>query len=357
MSGSFGVYVHVPFCSSRCDYCAFATWTDRAHLEDRYLAAVRSDIERSIAAGQFPPATSVFVGGGTPSMVDPARLAEVLALIPVVDGAEITVECNPESVTERHVREFTAVGVDRLSFGVQSMVPHVLESLGRHHDPSDVRRAVAIAREGGVRRLNLDLIYGAVSESVEDWITTLDAVVALGPDHVSAYALTVEKGTPLADDPARHPDDDRQADEYLVAERILTDAGFTNYEISNWARPGQECRHNLLYWRQGDYLGFGCAAHSHRDGRRWWNVRTPERYIEAVETAESTEASYEVLDGERRRVEGLQLALRTSAGVPRGSLSGEDVELLGDLVVVDEERITLSVEGRLLANEIAVRLR
>ena len=281
----------------------------------------------------------------------------VLAAIPVVDGAEITVECNPESVTERHVREFTAVGVDRLSFGVQSMVPHVLESLGRHHDPSDVRRAVAIAREGGVRRLNLDLIYGAVSESVEDWITTLDALVALGPDHVSAYALTVEKGTPLADDPARHPDDDRQADEYLVAERILTDAGFTNYEISNWARPGQECRHNLLYWRQGDYLGFGCAAHSHRGGRRWWNVRTPERYIEAVETAESTEASCEVLDGERRRVEGLQLALRTSAGVPRGSLSGEDVELLGDLVVVDEERITLSVEGRLLANEIAVRLR
>ena len=357
MSGSFGVYVHVPFCSSRCDYCAFATWTDRAHLEDRYLAAVRSDIERSFAAGQLPPATSVFVGGGTPSMVDPARLAEVLAAIPVVDGAEITVECNPESVTERHVREFTAVGVDRLSFGVQSMVPHVLESLGRHHDPSDVRRAVAIAREGGVRRLNLDLIYGAVSESVEDWITTLDALVALGPDHVSAYALTVEKGTPLADDPARHPDDDRQADEYLVAERILTDAGFTNYEISNWARPGQECRHNLLYWRQGDYLGFGCAAHSHRGGRRWWNVRTPERYIEAVETAESTEASCEVLDGERRRVEGLQLALRTSAGVPRGSLSSEDVELLGDLVVVDEERITLSVEGRLLANEIAVRLR
>jgi len=357
VTGEFGVYVHVPFCSRRCDYCAFATWSDRHHLHDLYLDAVRDDIERALAGGRLPPATSVFVGGGTPSLVDPDRLAAVLASIPVVDGAEMTVECNPESVTARHVGAYRSVGVDRLSFGVQSMVPHVLVALGRDHRTSDVERAVGVARAGGIERLNLDLIYGASTETLEDWRVTLQRVIELGPDHVSAYALTVEAGTPLAEDPSRHPDDDRQADAYLMAEEMLTAAGYVNYEISNWARPGQECRHNLLYWDQGEYRGFGCAAHSHRAGRRWWNVRTPERYIAAVRDGLSTEASAETLDPERRRLEGLQLALRTTAGVPISALDGPDVELLGDLLEVDGDRVRLSVEGRLLANEIAVRLR
>jgi oxygen-independent coproporphyrinogen-3 oxidase len=255
------------------------------------------------------------------------------------------------------VEAYRDVGVDRLSFGVQSMVPHVLASLGREHDTADVARAVALARAGGIERLNLDLIYGAATETLDDWRVTLERVIDLAPDHVSAYALTVEAGTPLADDPSRHPDDDRQADAYLLAEELLTAAGFVNYEISNWARPGQECRHNLLYWNQGDYLGFGCAAHSHRDGRRWWNVRTPERYIAAVHDGVTVEASSETLDGERRRIEGLQLALRTSVGVDRSTLDDEDIELLGELLAIDGDRVRLSVEGRLLANEIAVRLR
>jgi len=357
VTAPFGVYVHVPFCSRRCDYCAFATWSDRHHLHDRYLDAVRVDIERAVDDGRLVEATSVFVGGGTPSLVDPDRLAGILAVIPVVDGAELTVECNPESVTDRHIEAYRSVGVDRLSFGVQSMVPHVLASLGREHDPAQVEQAVATARAGGIGRLNLDVIYGAASESLDDWRITLERIIELGPDHVSAYALTVEAGTPLADDPARHPDDDRQADAYLMAEEFLTAAGFVNYEISNWARPGQECRHNLLYWSQCDYLGFGCAAHSHRAGRRWWNVRTPDRYIAAVNDGISVEAAAEVLDGDRRRIEGLQLALRTAGGVPRSALDDDDVELLGDLLVVDDDRARLSVEGRLLANEIAVRLR
>ena len=216
---------------------------------------------------------------------------------------------------------------------------------------------MALARSGGIERLNLDLIYGGAGETLQDWESTLEQIIDLSPDHVSAYALTVEAGTPLADDPSRHPDDDDQADKYLLADSMLSAAGFTNYEISNWAKPDNECAHNLLYWRQGDYLGFGCAAHSHRSGRRWWNVRTPERYIDLIQSNDSVEASAEDLDPERRRIEGLQLSLRTREGVPADSLSISDRELLEPLIVVDGENLVLSTEGRLLANEVAIRLR
>ena len=356
MTMPFGVYLHIPFCSRRCDYCAFATWSDRHHLQDAYLDALGTEISREIAGG-MPVATSVFVGGGTPSLVDPVRLGELVALIPVVDGAEITIECNPESVTAEHISAYQIAGVNRLSFGVQSLSAEVLRSLGRDHDPDTVVRAVGIARSGGIQRLNLDLIYGGAGESILDWRYTIEQVINLQPDHVSAYALTIEAGTPLADDPSRHPDDDDQADKYLLANELLTAAGYVNYEISNWAKPGQECEHNLLYWRQGNYRGFGCAAHSHEDGRRWWNVRTPDRYIELVASNDPVEASAEDLDPERRRVEGLQLSLRTREGVPRESLSESDIGLLDSLIVVSGDTITLSTEGRLLANEVAVRLR
>jgi oxygen-independent coproporphyrinogen-3 oxidase len=216
---------------------------------------------------------------------------------------------------------------------------------------------VALARNGGIERLNLDLIYGGAGETLQDWESTLEQIIDLSPDHVSAYALTVEAGTPLADDPSRHPDDDDQADKYLLADSMLSAAGFTNYEISNWAKPDNECAHNLLYWRQGDYLGFGCAAHSHRAGRRWWNVRTPERYIDLIQSSESVEVSAEDLDPERRRIEGLQLSLRTREGVPVDSLSSSDRDLLDPLIVIEGETLVLSAEGRLLANEVAIRLR
>ena len=356
MTAPFGVYLHIPFCSRRCDYCAFATWSDRHHLQDAYLDALAAEIAREVESG-MPAATSVFVGGGTPSLVDPVRLAQIVALIPVADGAEITIECNPESVTEAHIASYVAAGVDRLSFGVQSLSAEVLLSLGRDHNPDTVVRAVALARAGGMKRLNLDLIYGGAGETIADWQHTIEQVIALGPDHVSAYALTVEAGTPLADDPSRHPEDDDQADKYLLADALLTSAGFANYEISNWSRPGQECVHNLLYWRQGNYRGFGCAAHSHLDGRRWWNVRTPDRYIELVASEESVEASAEELDPPRQRIEGLQLSLRTREGVPRSSLAEADIALLDALLVVSDDTITLTTEGRLLANEVAVRLR
>ena len=356
MTAPFGVYLHIPFCSRRCDYCAFATWSDRHHLQDAYLDALAAEIAREVESG-MPAATSVFVGGGTPSLVDPVRLAQIVASIPVTDGAEITIECNPESVTEAHIASYVAARADRLSFGVQSLSAEVLLSLGRDHNPDTVVRAVALARAGGMKRLNLDLIYGGAGETIADWQHTIEQVIALGPDHVSAYALTVEAGTPLADDPSRHPEDDDQADKYLLADALLTSAGFANYEISNWSRPEQECVHNLLYWRQGNYRGFGCAAHSHLDGRRWWNVRTPDRYIELVASEESVEVSAEELDPPRQRIEGLQLSLRTREGVPRSSLSEADIDLLDALIFVSEDTITLTTEGRLLANEVAVRLR
>lgn len=348
----FGVYIHVPFCASKCDYCAFATWTDRHHLTDAYLAALRSDIERALDEG-MPTATSIFVGGGTPSMVDGEALAEVVGLVPVTSDAEVTVECNPDNVTDTLLESYRRGGVNRVSLGVQSMSSHVLGALGRQHDQRNVRLAVDAIRRVGMASFNLDVIYGAAGESLDDWRHTVDAIVELDPPHVSAYALTIEAGTPLADQPDRHPDDDDQADKYELVDDRLVAAGLSNYEISNWSRPGHECRHNVLYWRQQNYRGFGCAAHSHHDGRRWWNVRTPDRYIDLVERGESTEAAGETLDEATRRFERLELQLRMPEGVPVDALEGDE---LPGLVERDGDRWVLTRRGRLMANEISTRL-
>ena len=350
MSDPFGVYIHIPFCAKRCEYCAFATWTDRGHLVGEYLEALRADI----AAAQLPHASSIFVGGGTPTLVPPVALGEVIATVLLAPGAEVTVECNPDDVSVEMMRAYRDAGVNRISIGVQSMVGHVLDSLGRTHVPANVQAAVAALREAGMPTFNLDLIYGAAGESLDDWRATVQAALALEPSHISAYALTIEAGTPLAAEPERHPDDDDLADKYEMADELLSAAGLVNYEVSNWARPGHECRHNILYWQQGNYRGFGCAAHSHADGRRWWNVRTPERYITLVQAAESTEAAGETLDAETRRVEGLQLALRMRDGIPADAL---DIDGLDGLVEVYEQRVRLTRNGRLLANEVSMRLR
>jgi oxygen-independent coproporphyrinogen-3 oxidase len=355
----FGVYVHIPFCASKCDYCAFATWTDRHHLVEGYLDALAVEIGRAVEAG-LPVAETVFVGGGTPTLVPPERLAEVIAGIPVVDGAEITVECNPDDVTSDLVRTYRSAGVNRVSLGVQSTSAHVLQALGRTHDRANVESAVAAVRDAGMPSFNLDLIYGAAGESLDDWRSTVETVLALEPSHVSAYGLTVEPGTPLADQPDRHPDDDDQADKYELADDLLTAAGLGNYEVSNWARPGHESRHNHLYWDQADYRGFGCAAHSHAAGRRWWNVRTPDRYVDLVRRGEPVEAAAETLDEETRRFERLQLALRTRDGVARDAFDEETLALLADLLVVhphDPARVVLTRRGRLMANEVSLRLR
>jgi oxygen-independent coproporphyrinogen-3 oxidase len=320
---------------------------------EEYVDAVVLDIQRKVAAG-MPVADTVFFGGGTPTRLAPDLITKIIAAIPLSANPEVTVECNPDDVTPELMRVYAAGGVNRVSIGVQAMVEHVLSSLGRTHDPSNVERAVNAAREAGITSINLDLIYGVHGESLDDWRQTLESAIALRPTHVSAYGLTVEAGTPLAEDPARHPDDDDQADKYVLADDMLAAAGMHNYEISNWALDGHECRHNKVYWSQGNYMGFGCASHSHENGRRFWNVRTPDRYISCVHENVSVEAADEQLDDETRAREALELSLRTADGVPVGTL---DVESLEGLVSVQGNRVVLTRNGKLLANEVSLRLK
>jgi len=348
--------VHIPFCRHRCDYCAFATFTDRDHIIEKYLDAVTTEISRAVVKG-MPTATSIFVGGGTPTRVPPEALIKVLSHIPTTSDAEVTIECNPDDITSEMLRIFRDGGVNRLSFGVQSMQSHVLQSLGRTHNPANVERSVELARQAGFTDINLDIIYGVHGESVDDWAATVASVLRLEPTHISAYGLTVEGGTPLADDPSRHPDDDVQAEMYEVVDDLLTAAGMENYEVSNWSRPGRECQHNRLYWFQGNYAGFGSAAHAHHGGRRSWNVRTPDRFIELIESSQSAESSSEILDVDAQRIEGLQLALRMREGVPVDSFSASDLELMSELVRVNNGQVTLTRAGRLMANEVALRLK
>jgi oxygen-independent coproporphyrinogen-3 oxidase len=358
----FGVYVHIPFCARRCDYCAFATWTDRFHLVERYIDACVAEAQRCSTE-----ATSVYFGGGTPSLLSPAQLDRILGVIPRKFDAEVTVECNPETVDAAKLAGYRQIGVNRLSFGVQSMAPHVLASLGRQHDASEIRRAAETAAGAGfAERYSVDLIYGAAGESLGDWEATLHSVLELDPPptHVSAYALTVEAGTPLASATGRHPDPDDQADKYLMADRLLVDAGFEWYEISNWSVPGYECRHNQLYWDQGEYVGIGCAAHSHAvdadsgTSRRSWNIRHLERYIGAIEARGTAEAGSEVLEPAARDIERLELVLRTRQGVPAAALPRwrDDPDLRQLVEEAGADRVRLTRRGRLLANEVTLRL-
>lgn len=351
-----GVYVHVPFCRERCDYCAFATYTDRDHLRERYADACVVDIGHVFAGGDLPVPTSVFFGGGTPSRLRPETLCRVLDAIPRAPDAEVTVECNPEDADDAHLAAYYRAGVTRLSFGLQSIHPHVLAGLGRRHVPRAAEAISDAVAAAGFSTWNLDLILGAPAESDDDWERTLEHVLALDhpPPHLSAYGLTVESGTPLAQDPLRHPEEDALARRYERAEVILTAAGYRWEEISNWCRPGHECRHNHLYWGEGDYVGIGSAAHSHRGGTRWWNVRTPDRYIAAIEAGRSPEAGREELSAGQREFEALSLSLRTPRGVPWACFERPD-ELDG-LITRVGDRAVLTVRGRLLANEVSTRI-
>jgi putative oxygen-independent coproporphyrinogen III oxidase len=356
----FGVYVHIPFCEQRCDYCDFATWTDRAHLIESYVAACVTDIERRRASGT-PPATSVFFGGGTPSLLAGEQLARILMAIERTDDAEVTVECNPDSVDAEKLDTYRAAGVNRLSFGVQSMEPRILRALGRTHDPDNVHKSIALARDAGFTRMNIDLIYGTPGESLTNWRTTLEGALALDVEHISAYALTVEPATPLGRrvaGGAPAPDDDAQADAYAVTDDLLGAAGYEWYEVSNWARPGGECRHNLVYWQHDEYLAVGCAAHGHTGGARWWNVRTPERYIAAIDAGETPEAGREPFDAARRAEDAFSLALRTRAGAIATPAAGRTVAELAEhgLLSRAADRIVLTQRGRLLATDVTARL-
>ncbi len=364
MTTPFGVYVHIPFCAHRCGYCDFATWTDRDHLVDAYVDACIDDLRRRAAT--MPPATSVFFGGGTPSLLKPDRLVAILDAVERTPDAEVTVECNPDSFRPDSLGSgsfdvYAGAGVNRVSLGAQSFAPHVLQALDRTHDPANVARSVALARDAGITRINLDLIYGTPGETLDDWRASIDQVLALGVSHVSAYALTVEPGTPLgqavAAGRAPGPDDDDQAEKYELADELFARNGLEWYEISNWAVPGQECRHNLLYWTMGEYVAIGCAGHGHTGGTRWWNVRTPERYVERITAGESPIAGEEHLDVDARREEAFSLALRTRSGATHPETTGETDELARAGILEHREgRIVLTRRGRLLASDVTAGL-
>jgi oxygen-independent coproporphyrinogen-3 oxidase len=348
----------VPFCASRCDYCAFATWTDRHALREAYVDACIAQIRRECSDSPWAwPAETVFLGGGTPSQLATGDLVRLLDAVPVVSGAEITVEANPEDVTDEWAAAVVGAGATRVSLGVQSLDPVALAGLGRAHDPAAVVSAARALGRAGIAGYSVDLIYGGAGETDRSWEATVSGALALepAPSHVSAYALTVEPGTPLAADARRHPDDDVQATRYEIADDLLSAAGLGWYEISNWARPGHESRHNCNYWAGGDYLAIGAAAHGHRAGRRWWNVRTPERYIAAVTEGRDPVAVTEDLDPATRSHETLQLSLRTRSGLPRSALRADDPALEG-LVAPEGDRLVLTRRGRLLANEVALRI-
>ena len=356
MTTPFGVYVHVPFCAHRCDYCAFATYSDRDELMGEYVSAVVQEIAGQVQAG-LPEATSVFFGGGTPSRLSPAQLLQILDAVPRTPDAEVTVECNPEDADVERLIDYRTGGVTRMSFGVQSTQPAVLADLGRRHGTMAHEAVSQAVHQAGFATWNMDLIVGSRAETLLDVRRTLDDLLLLehAPPHVSCYALTPEASTPLGRDPSRHPDEDATADAYDLVGNVLESNGYEWEEISNWARPGHECRHNHVYWDQGDYAGFGSAAHSHRNGRRYWNVRTPDRYIAMVQHGDDPLGGEEVLDEATRSFERESLALRTRHGVPAEAFNSLDE--IAHLVRVANGRVTLAPRGRLLANQVIIRLK
>jgi putative oxygen-independent coproporphyrinogen III oxidase len=371
----FGVYVHVPFCRTRCGYCDFNTYTATELGGGASQAAYPGLVGREIdLAAKVLPATgtrvsTVFFGGGTPTLLAPEEIGGVLRKVTDRFGldadAEVTIEANPESVGPAELTRLRAAGVTRVSFGMQSAVPHVLRVLDREHSPNRPLECVRWARDAGFAHVSLDLIYGTPGESDDDWRRSLSAAIEAGPDHVSAYALIVEEGTRLAAKVRRGeiaaPDDDAMADRYLIADDLLGQAGFTWYELSNWATGDEaRCRHNLLYWTGGDWWGFGPGAHSHVGGVRWWNVRHPAAYAQRLAEGRSPAAARERLTPAEQRMEEIMLRARLAEGLPLSLLTGPALahaerqldDSLVDRSARDSGRLVLTRKGRLLADAI-----
>ncbi|GAA5154039.1 radical SAM family heme chaperone HemW [Microbacterium pseudoresistens] len=371
----FSAYLHVPFCRVRCGYCDFNTYTAtelRGARQDAYADTLLEEVALSrtvlAEADALRPLDTVFFGGGTPTLLPAGDLGRMLH--GVVDafgirpGAEVTVEANPDTVTPAVVTELAASGVTRMSIGMQSAVPHVLAALDRTHRPENVRTAVAAAREAGLD-VSLDLIYGAPGESLADWERSLGAALELDPDHISAYALIIEDGTKLARQIRRGevpaPDDDLQADMYELADARLAAAGFSWYEVSNWARtPEQRSAHNRAYWRGADWWGFGPGAHSHIAGLRWWNVKHPAAYAQRLDRRLSPAAARERPDADARDLERILLRSRMAEGLPvdllrpsvRPRVAGLIADGLVDGAAAVSGALVLTLRGRLLADAV-----
>jgi len=382
----FCVYVHVPYCRVRCGYCDFNTYTAEELGEGARRADYAQQVQRELAFGAQVlrkagcadrPASSVFFGGGTPTMLPARDLTDILGTVRslwgIRAGAEITTEANPDSVDKRYLSELAAAGFTRVSFGMQSAVTSVLATLDRTHTPARVPQVVAWAREAGLQ-VSLDLIYGTPGETLSDWARSLEAALECEPDHVSAYALIIEPGTKLAARIRRGeiepPDDDLHADMYEMADARLRNAGFEWYEISNWSRSHDtRSRHNLVYWRGADWWGAGPGAHSHVGGTRWWNVKHPRAYAARIAAGASPAHAREVLDSETQRTERILLETRIRDGLPLAVLSEHErraiPQLIADALIdgpaalgagASTPRVIPTLRGRLLADTLVHRL-
>ncbi|UDY34385.1 radical SAM family heme chaperone HemW [Dermatobacter hominis] len=367
---ALGIYLHVPFCARRCGYCAFVTYApgeltaEQTHRRWADAAIAELAVADRELGPDRPPLTSVFLGGGTPTAVVPGLLAEVLDEVrrrfDVADDLEVSVEANPDGLADGQLDRLAEMGVTRASFGMQSAVPRVLDLLDRTHDPDAVPRAVAAARAAGIASVSLDLIHGTPGETAADWERTLDAALALAPDHLSAYALGIEPGTKLA---ARvrsgslpEPSPDEAADRYEALSARAEAAGLHWYEVSNWARTADDrCRHNLLYWRDDDWWGLGPGAHSHVGDRRWWNHAGLDEWGAAAWAGRVPAAGSEVLDPSQRSMERVMLGIRLAEGLPLDvvPVPGAVAALVDDgLVDVVGDRLVLTQAGRLLADTV-----
>jgi oxygen-independent coproporphyrinogen-3 oxidase len=361
-----GIYVHVPFCLTRCGYCDFNAYAGLDDLQPRYLAALEAEATLSGPGWAGTPVVSVFLGGGTPTTMRPGDLAGLLrhlrSCFEVAGDAEVSIEANPDTVDEASLGALLEIGYDRLSIGAQSFDPAVLASLERVHQPDSVRAAMAAARDAGYVNVNLDLIYGAEGERLESWERTLREAIALAPEHVSAYALTIEPSTPLgravASGRTPSPDPDLQAEMFMLACDLLREAGYGHYEVSNWARPGYECRHNLGYWERRPYAGLGAGAHAYRDDVRWWNVRPPEQYLSMVEAGELPIGGSESLDPSDAYLEEVFLKLRILEGVPASWFEEQRYEPFLESGLLEDEfgRLVPTERGMLLLNELVLGL-
>ncbi|OUE18719.1 Oxygen-independent coproporphyrinogen-III oxidase 1 [Clavibacter michiganensis] len=376
---AFGVYLHVPFCRVRCGYCDFNTYTApelRGVKQSDYASQAVQEVRFAGSAlhesGVPPrPASTVFLGGGTPTLLPVEDLVRMLDAVRdtwgIAEGAEVTTEANPDSVDDAYLAALAAGGFTRVSFGMQSAVPSVLATLERTHDPARIAPVVRGARAAGLE-VSLDLIYGTPGETLDDWRASLEQAIAQEPDHLSAYALIVEPGTKLARQIRRgevpEPDEDLQADMYELADRLLGEAGYEWYEVSNWARGGRRSRHNLAYWQGHDWWGVGPGAHSHVGGVRWWNVKHPAAYADRVLAGASPGAGRESLDDATREVERVLLGARIRDGLAIPTLTAEGRRQVAGLIasgLVDPRAalsgtLVLTLQGRLLADAVVRRL-
>ncbi len=376
MNSELAFYVHIPYCARRCGYCDFNTYTpselsissDLSGVSRDYIDLLIAEINsaRKISKADLVP--TIFFGGGTPTLMEPADLGRVVTAIKnnfdLAPNAEITTEANPDTVTPAKLAELREAGINRISFGMQSAVPHVLAALDRTHNPANVARSVNDARAAGFDEVSVDLIYGTPGESMSDWQESIDVALSLPISHISAYALIVEQGTKLGAQVKRGevvmPDDDETADKYVLADAKFGAAGLNWYELSNWSKAGSESRHNLAYWNGDNWWGAGPGAHSHIDGRRWWNVKHPTAYKEKISSGQSPVHEEEVLNDEQKNSERMMLEIRLAKGIDAKTLDSGQLAILESFknqghLLADSwaaGRIVLSTSGRLIADRI-----